>query len=149
MHYLRTYTRVSNHSERKLESRSSTIPPALHVYETPLGTVQRVLQHSPELSELKIIREWLQDVLPVRHAVEVRKGYMPFTKNALRAEKRAQVSGMASTRLGREKLVQHLDPDAASRGPGTWDVEDLHYEKALVRSLFEYCLLYTSPSPRD
>ena len=97
MHYLRTYTRVSNHSERKLESRSSTIPPALHVYETPLGTVQRVLQHSPELSELKIIREWLQDVLPVRHAVEVRKGYMPFTKNALRAEKRAQVSGMAST----------------------------------------------------
>lgn len=137
-HYLRTYTRVSNHSERILESRSSTIPPALHVYETPLGTVQRVLQHSPELSELKIIREWLQDVLPVRHAVEVRKGYMPFTKNALRAEKRAQVSGMASTRLGREKLVQHLDPDAASRGPGTWDVEDLHYEKALVRSLFEY-----------
>ena len=62
MHYLRTYTRVSNHSERKLESRSSTIPPALHVYETPLGTVQRVLQHSPELSELKIIREWLQDL---------------------------------------------------------------------------------------
>lgn len=138
MHYLRTYMRLSNNSERILESRPGTIPPASHVYETPLTTVQRVLQHSPELSELKIIREWLQEMLPVRHAVEVRKGYMPFTKNALRAEKRAQVSGMASTRIGREKLVQQLDPDAASRGPGTWDVEDLHYEKALVRSLFEY-----------
>lgn len=94
-----------------------------------------MLEHHPELTELKIIREWLQDILPVRHAVEVRKGYMPFTKNALRAEKRTQL-GPSFTK--RERLVQQLDPDAPLRGPGTWDVEDLHYEKALVRSLFEY-----------
>lgn len=85
----------------------------------------------------QIIRDWLQDVLPVRHPVEVRKGYLPFTKNALRAEKRTQVSGMPSRRQ-RERLVEQLDPDAPLRGNGAWDVDDVHYEKALVRSLFEY-----------
>ena len=85
----------------------------------------------------------------MKHAVEVRKGYMPFTKSALRAEKRMQVGGSGSSsskgagpsmmmRPNREKLVQQLDPDASVRGPGAWDMEDMHYEKALIRSLFEY-----------
>lgn len=73
----------------------------------------------------------------MQHPVEVRKGYLPFTKNALRADKRTQVSGMP-TRRQRERLVEQLDPDAPLRGPGSWDVDDVHYEKALVRSLFEY-----------
>ncbi|PKI84884.1 Nup84p [Malassezia vespertilionis] len=108
---------------------------AQHIYETPLDTVQRVLDADPELMELKIIREWLQDLLPVRHAVEVRKGYMPFTKNDLRANKRVQT---LSGQRGNERLAEQLDPDAATRGPGTWDVEDANYEKALLRNLFEY-----------
>lgn len=40
--------------------------------------------------------------------------------------------------MAREKLVQQLDPDASLRGSGTWETEDLHYDKALVRNLFEY-----------
>ncbi|KAL4400891.1 Nucleoporin nup84 [Malassezia pachydermatis] len=113
---------VLHRSERLVEPRLGLVSPPANQYETPLAT---------------IIREWLQEVLPVRHGVEVRKGYMPFTKNALRAEKRTQV-GQTPLRRGREKLVQQLDPDAALRGPGAWDVEDVHYEKALLRHLFEY-----------
>ncbi|WFD26820.1 Nucleoporin nup84 [Malassezia nana] len=117
-------------------------PPAepegpVHVYETPIATVQRILHSSLELSELNIIRDWLQDMLPVQHPVEVRKGYLPFTKNALRADKRTNVFS-EPTRRQRERLVEQLDPDAPLRGPGTWDVDDVHYDKALVRSLFEY-----------
>ena len=89
----------------------------------------------------------------MKHAVEVRKGYMPFTKSALRAEKRMQVGGSGSSsskgagpsmmmRPNREKLVQQLDPDASVRGPGAWDMEDMHYEKALIRSLFELSLIH-------
>jgi len=43
-------------------ARSDTIvPPAPHVYETPLATVQRILTHSAELTELKVRR-------PTRHS---------------------------------------------------------------------------------
>lgn len=105
------------------------------MYETPLATVQRILDSDSELAELKIVREWLQDLLPVTHTVEVRKGYLSFTKNALRSAGRTQ---LPTGRRGNERLVQHLDPDAAVRGPGTLDVEDVNYEKALLRALFEY-----------
>lgn len=73
----------------------------------------------------------------MQHPVEVRKGYLPFTKNALRADKRTHMFS-EPTRRQRERLVEQLDPDAPLRGPGTWDVDDVHYDKALVRSLFEY-----------
>lgn len=75
------------------------------------------------------MREWLQDLLPAQHAVEVRKGYLPFTKNRLRAEKRTKASS---------KNGAQLDPDAPVRGACHLDVEDVNYDKALVRNLFEY-----------
>lgn len=100
--------------------------------------MQRILEADTELTELKIVREWLQELLPVQHTIEVRKGYLPFTKNALRSSKRTQLPSNLSGRRGNERLVQHLDPDASVRGPGSLDVEDVNYEKALVRSLFEY-----------
>lgn len=96
--------------------------------------MQRILESNAELAELRIVREWLQGLLPAKHTVEVRKGYLPFTKNALRSTQRNQLSGRRSN----ERLVQQLDPDAAVRGPGVLDVEDVNYEKALVRALFEY-----------
>lgn len=120
-------------SER-LESRPERSEPE-HAYETPLATVQRILASDTELAELKIVREWLQDLLPVVHTVEVRKGYLSFTKNALRANRTQLPSG---GRRGNERLVDQLDPDAAVRGPGVLDVEDVNYEKALLRTLFEY-----------
>lgn len=121
------------HSER-LEARPERSDPE-HAYETPLATVQRILASDSELAELKIVREWLQDLLPVVHTVEVRKGYLSFTKNALRANRTQLPSG---GRRGNQRLVDQLDPDAAVRGPGVLDVEDVNYEKALLRTLFEY-----------
>ncbi|KAN0063900.1 Nucleoporin nup84 [Thecaphora frezii] len=122
-----------------------------HPYETPLVAIQTILESDDELSELKIIREWLQETLRPRHIVEVRKGYWTFTKNRVRAEKRAGGGGGAGGRLAfgsaagsglggksRGKVVKNLDPDATSRGEGGLELEDATYEKALLRNLFEY-----------
>lgn len=125
-------------SERFLDPRPSERREADTLYETPLATVQRILEADTELTELQIVRTWLQEQLPALHTVEVRKGYLPFTKNAVRAAKRTQLPSGLATRRKNEGLVQQLDPDAALRGPGTLDVEDVNYEKALVRALFEY-----------
>lgn len=105
-------------------------PPS--IYETPLAAVQRVIAATPELTELKIVRKWLEDILPAQHAVEVRKGYLTFTRNRLRADRRLSIG------VHKGRVVQQLDPDAAVRGPGGWDAEDAAYERALMRNLFEY-----------
>lgn len=54
MHVLLAYVRASHCSERLLDPRNGAVPPAQHVYETPLATVQQVLDASPELTELKV-----------------------------------------------------------------------------------------------
>ena len=38
------------------------VPPAPHVYETPLATVQRILTHSAELTELKVRRSYTTSI---------------------------------------------------------------------------------------
>lgn len=123
---------------------------ALDLYETPLVAIQSILEKDPHLNELKIVREWLQDTLPAKHVVEVRKGYLTFTKNRVRAEKRAKLGGAAgATRYGsaaasgfgpknRGKVVKELDPDATTRSDAGIELEDATYEKALLRNLFEY-----------
>ncbi|PWY97337.1 nucleoporin [Testicularia cyperi] len=126
----------------------------INLYETPLAAIQSIFEHDDQLNELRIIREWLQETLPPKHVVEVRKGYLTFTKNRVRAEKRASVGGTGSSdsrRLtfgsaagtgfgakNRGKAVKNLDPDAVSRGEGGLELEDATYEKALLRTLFEY-----------
>lgn len=75
------------------------------------------------------------------HVAEVRRGYMPFSKNRLRADKRVQVGGPRKSLApgaATSKVVRSLDPDAESRGEGKWDLEDANYAKALHRTLFEY-----------
>lgn len=88
------------------------------------------------------MRDWLSSQLPAIHIAEVRKGYAPFTKNKLKAERRTQVSSHSSRGLGSvanaSKVVRSVDPDAESRGEGKWDLEDVNYSKALHRTLFEY-----------
>ncbi|EPQ28030.1 uncharacterized protein PFL1_04357 [Pseudozyma flocculosa PF-1] len=123
---------------------------AANPYDTPLVAIQSILEKDDELTELKLIREWLQETLPPKHIVEVRKGYWTFTKNRLRAEKRAGSGGganrvpfgsAAGSGLGaksRGKAVAQLDPDATSRSQGGLELEDATYEKALLRNLFEY-----------
>ncbi|EST08662.1 Nuclear pore protein [Kalmanozyma brasiliensis GHG001] len=128
---------------------------AMQAYETPLAAIQSIFEKEEHLNELRIIREWLQDTLAPRHIVEVRKGYLAFTKNRVRAEKRASVGGGSTANDGRKltfgsaasssfapknrgKAVKNLDPDAVSRGEGGLELEDATYEKALLRTLFEY-----------
>lgn len=128
---------------------------AIQAYETPLAAIQSIFEKDEHLNELRIIREWLQETLIPRHIVEVRKGYLAFTKNRVRAEKRASVGGGPTSGDGRKlafgsaasssfaprnrgKAVKNLDPDAVSRGEGGLELEDATYEKALLRTLFEY-----------
>ncbi|SJX65396.1 nucleoporin [Sporisorium reilianum f. sp. reilianum] len=142
--------------ERKAQStQEENDKDAIQPYETPLAAIQSIFDKDEHLNELRIIREWLQETLSPKHIVEVRKGYLAFTKNRVRAEKRASVGGASASSDGRKltfgsaastsfapknrgKAVKNLDPDAVSRGEGGLELEDATYEKALLRTLFEY-----------
>lgn len=150
--HMLTSERMHRAQRRAAETDASLL--TTNPYETPLAAIQSIFDEDEQLNELKIIREWLQETLPPKHVVEVRKGYLTFTKNRVRAEKRSSVGGSsggdgrrpafgsaagnglaAKTRV---KAVKHLDPDAVSRGEGGLELEDVTYEKALLRTLFEY-----------
>lgn len=66
---------------------------------------------SPLLSELIVIREWLQEAAPPPQHPEATTGYWKFTKHSV----------MQSLRTGngqRDGLVKELDPDAVNREEG-------------------------------
>lgn len=67
---------------------------------------------SPLLSELVVVREWLQDAAPPPHHPEATTGYWKFTKHGV----------MQALRMGgggtRDGLVKEMDPDAVNRGDG-------------------------------
>lgn len=78
----------------------------------PTSTLaQAILQASPLLSELVVVREWLQEsALPPQHP-EATTGYWKFTKNSI----------MQSLRSGsgkRDALIKNMDPDAVNREEG-------------------------------
>jgi nuclear pore complex protein Nup107 len=63
---------------------------------------------SPLLTELILVREWLQDTAPPPLHTEATTGYYKFTKHSV----------MQSLRTGsgqRDGLVKEMDPDAANR----------------------------------
>jgi nuclear pore complex protein Nup107 len=60
---------------------------------------------------MKAIRDWLHSVPSSLAPVEVRRGYLPYTKNKLKQIKRTG----ATVPKG---LVEELDPDALSRAGG-------------------------------
>ena len=108
-------------------------------YEPPLSRAQVFLATSNQtsksnarrgsnLSELNVVREWLQaTVLPVEHGIEARKGYWTFTKNKVKNAKR----------VGGAQQATSLDPDVVHRGDTRLEMEDASYEKASWRFLFE------------
>lgn len=107
------------------------------------------------LPALQAIRDWLHAIPTSLNPAEVRRGYLPYTKNKL---KQARRTGGKAPR----GLVEELDPDATLREgsggarlegddavssshsrppeskreltPSLWQT----YERALLRSLFEY-----------
>lgn len=69
------------------------------------------MKASPLLTELIVVREWLQETAPSPSPPEANNGYWKFTKAAL----------WQSFRTGhgpREGTVSEMDPDAVNRGEG-------------------------------
>lgn len=103
----------------------------------------RALKHvrgSDELSEMGVVRSWLQEyVLPIAHPVEMRKGYWPTTKNSYKATRRTEVHIRSVAPTSKGKLS--LDPDLPTRqgktGAPHLDLQDAQYDKAAWRYLFE------------
>ncbi|KAG7444855.1 nuclear pore protein 84/107 [Guyanagaster necrorhizus] len=100
---------------------------------TPTSTVaQAIMNASPLLSELIVIREWLQETAPAPQHPEATTGYWTFTKhNVVQAARTA-----AGARGG---LVKELDPDALNRGDGrALASDDANFEKNLTQALYSF-----------
>ena len=100
---------------------------------TPTSTLaQAIMNASPLLAELIVVREWLQEAAPAPALPEATNGYWKFTKHTV----------MQNLRTGhgpREGLVSEMDPDAVNRGDGAALVaDDATYEKMLLQALYGY-----------
>lgn len=106
---------------------------------------------------MQAIRDWLHSIPTSLNPAEIRRGYLPYTKNKLKQAKRTGVKPPRG-------LAEELDPDAVLRDPTVrLDTEDAvrpslgllrsrlgeegahlpplspqAYERAMLRSLFEY-----------
>ncbi|GAA5832428.1 hypothetical protein JCM11251_006451 [Rhodosporidiobolus azoricus] len=105
-------------------------------YTPPLTVVQRLIEGNKELIELSAIRDWLHSIPSSLNPAEIRRGYLPYTKNKLKQLKR---TGQRAP----QGLVEDLDPDALVRAGGAekgarLEADDAAYERALLRSLYEY-----------
>ncbi|KAM0786333.1 hypothetical protein ACM66B_001806 [Microbotryomycetes sp. NB124-2] len=121
------------YSERlQTEPRASTSS-SNNPYAPPIAVAQRLINSSRDMTELAAIRDWLHSIPTSLNPAEIRRGYLPYTKNKLKQAKRTK----APIHRG---LVTQLDPDATLRSKGTLrlDADDEGYERALLRSLFEY-----------
>lgn len=108
-------------------------------YTPPLSVIQQAIAQDGSLSELSIVRDWLHTIAySSLQPAEVRRGYLMYTKNQLKQTLRTNPDS-----LNNDKLVRELDPDAPNRTISQGkrraiDSEDANYERALLRSLFEY-----------
>jgi hypothetical protein len=88
---------------------------------------------SPLLTELVVVREWLQETAPQPSNPEAITGYWRFTKHGLMQTLRMQGLSGAGERDG---LVKHLDPDAPFREkPKILAADDAVSHSAVVSSL--------------
>ncbi|GAA5981394.1 hypothetical protein JCM11641_005306 [Rhodosporidiobolus odoratus] len=105
-------------------------------YTPPLTVVQRLIEGNKDLIELSAIRDWLHSIPSPLNPAEIRRGYLPYTKNKLKQLKRTGAKAPKG-------LVEELDPDALLRAGGSeegarLEGDDAAYERALLRSLYEY-----------
>ncbi|GAW01814.1 nuclear pore complex protein [Lentinula edodes] len=100
---------------------------------TPTATIaQAILNASPVLTELIVVREWLQDTAPPPMQPEATTGYWKFTKHNI-------MQGLRTGAGARHGLVKEMDPDAVNRGDGrSLAADDSSYEKGLVQALHGY-----------
>ncbi|EDQ98148.1 uncharacterized protein LACBIDRAFT_309794 [Laccaria bicolor S238N-H82] len=100
---------------------------------TPTSTLaQAIMNSSPLLSELIVIREWLHETAPAPMHPEANTGYWKFTKHSV----------IQSIRMGnahRDGLVKEMDPDAPNREEGrSLASDDASYERNLLQALYGY-----------
>ncbi|GAA99622.1 uncharacterized protein L969DRAFT_86891 [Mixia osmundae IAM 14324] len=100
-------------------------------YSTPTDIVSRYIESRTDLVQLSIVRDWLHATTTSLSPAEIRRGYAPHTKHKLKDAKRRGATAPTG-------LVTELDPDAVDRQGARLESEDVAYEKALMRSLFEY-----------
>lgn len=118
-----------------------TNPPALpsahellaeNPYTTTSTLAQAIMNASPLLTELIVVREWLQEIAPAPQRPEATTGYWKFTKHNV----------MQALRTGtgqRDGLVKEMDPDVVNRGGGrALSTDDTNYDKSLVQALYGY-----------
>ncbi|KAF9475041.1 hypothetical protein BDN70DRAFT_884207 [Pholiota conissans] len=100
---------------------------------TPTSTIiQAILDASPLLSELFVIREWLQESAPAPARPEANTGYWKFTKHTI-------MQSMRTGQAPRDGLVSDMDPDATNREDGAGLAgDDASYEKSLLQALYGY-----------
>lgn len=96
-------------------------------YTTPLELVNQQLPLHPDLLELSTVRDWLYTCPTPTHPTEIRRGYWPYTKSAYKHSLQKQFTNTATP----------LDPDAPLRNHPL-DHLDQEYDRAMIRTLFEY-----------
>ncbi|KAG6877258.1 hypothetical protein C0993_009027 [Termitomyces sp. T159_Od127] len=103
--------RSTRNSARKTEQTDLPSPRALlkkNPY-TPTSTLaQAIMDHSPLLTELVVVREWLQETAPPPYGPEATTGYWRFTKLGV-------MQALRSGGAGKEALVSRMDPDVCTR----------------------------------
>ncbi|CAA7264467.1 unnamed protein product [Cyclocybe aegerita] len=100
---------------------------------TPTSTLaQAIMDASPLLAELVVVREWLHDTAPTLAPPEANTGYWKFTKHTI-------MQGLRTGHGQRDGLVSEMDPDAVNRGDGAGlAADDASYEKSLLQALYGY-----------
>ena len=79
---------------------------------TPTSALsQAIFRASPLLTELMVVREWLQETAPAPAPPEANTGYWKFTKHTIN-------QGVRTGHAPREGLVSDMDPDAVNRVDG-------------------------------
>lgn len=79
---------------------------------TPTSTLaQAIMNTSPLLAELVVVREWLQETAPSPHHPEATTGYWKFTKHSI-------MQTLRSAGGQRDGLVKEMDPDVVNKGDG-------------------------------
>ncbi|KAF8900838.1 nuclear pore protein 84/107 [Gymnopilus junonius] len=99
----------------------------------PTSTLaQSIIQASRLLTELLVVREWLQETAPTPSLPEANTGYWKFTKHTI-------MQGIRTGQGPRDGLVQEMDPDAVNKGDGAGlAADDASYEKSLLQALYGY-----------
>ncbi|KAF9488030.1 nuclear pore protein 84/107 [Pleurotus eryngii] len=100
---------------------------------TPTSTLaQAIMNTSPLLTELIVVREWLQEIAPPPQHPEATTGYWKFTKHSI-------MQTLRSAGGPRDGLVKEMDPDVVNKGDGrALDSDDANYEKSLANALYTY-----------